>query len=91
METLLHCLWLCDQARSVWLSDLGFNFLVQKNCKSFMEILEVLFNAGSGFRCALFAMVARCLWQRKNKLRERQHTWQLHEIGDKAKELVQEF
>ncbi|XP_030941915.1 uncharacterized protein LOC115966927 [Quercus lobata] len=36
-------------------------------------------------------MVAWCLWQRRNRLREHQHTWQLHEIGNKAKELVQEF
>ena len=56
-----------------------------------MEILEGLFNAGSGFRYALFAMVAWCLWQKRNRLREHQHTWQLHEIGNKAKELVQEF
>ena len=26
-ESLLHCLWLCDQARSVWMSDPRFLFL----------------------------------------------------------------
>lgn len=31
VESILHCLWLCDQSRSVWLFDLGFCFLVQKN------------------------------------------------------------
>uniref|UniRef100_A0A7N2LPB7 Reverse transcriptase zinc-binding domain-containing protein n=1 Tax=Quercus lobata TaxID=97700 RepID=A0A7N2LPB7_QUELO len=58
-ESLMHCLWLCDQAR-----------------------------AGSGFRCALFAMIAWFLWERRNRMRERQRTWQFHEVGDKAKELV---
>ena len=62
-ESLLHCLWLCDQARFVWLSDPGFLFLTQKNCRSFLEILETLFSAGSGFRCAQFAMTAWCLWE----------------------------
>lgn len=84
----MHCLWLCDQARSVWLSDPGFLFLVQKDCRSFFELLEVLFSKESGFRCALFATVAWCLWQRWNKLRVQQQTWQLHEIGDRAKALV---
>lgn len=27
-ESMLHSLWLCDQARVVWLSDPGFHFLV---------------------------------------------------------------
>lgn len=31
------------------------------------------------------------MWQSRNKLRERQNTWQLHEIGDRAKKLVREF
>ena len=45
-ESILHCLWLCDQSHSVWLSDPGFCFLVQKKCRSFLEILETLFNEG---------------------------------------------
>ncbi|KAK7854117.1 hypothetical protein CFP56_033417 [Quercus suber] len=51
----------------------------------------VLFKNGSDFRIALFAMMVGCLWQRQNKLRECQPSWQLHEIGDIAKELVHEF
>ena len=73
-ESLLHCLWLCDQARFVWLSDPGFLFLTQKNSRSFLEILETLFSAGSGFRCAQFAMTAWCLWERQNHLRVHQRT-----------------
>ena len=59
----------------VYMSDSGFLFLTQKNYKSFMEILETLFSVGSGFWCALFAMVAWCLWERQNRVRERQQTW----------------
>ncbi|KAK9991527.1 hypothetical protein SO802_026512 [Lithocarpus litseifolius] len=90
-ESLLHCLWLCDQARFVWMSDPGFLFLTQKKCRSFLEVLESLFSAGSSFQCAQFAMTAWCLWESRNRLRVHQHTWQLHEIGVKALELVQEF
>ena len=54
-ESMLHALWLCDQVRSVWMSDLGFLFLVQAKCRSFMELLEVLFTPGTGFRIELFA------------------------------------
>ena len=53
--------------------------------------MESLFNVGSGFRCAQFAMTAWCLWEHRNRLRVHQCTWQLHEIGDKALKLVQEF
>ena len=54
-ESVLHVLWLYDQAPSVWMSDSGFLFLVQVKCKSFLELLEVLFSSGSCFvlRCLL--------------------------------------
>ena len=88
VESIMHCLWLCDQPRLVWLFDLGFGFLVQKKCSSFVEILEALFSEGSAYRCALFATVAWCLWQRQNRVRVYQPSWSLHDIGDRAKELV---
>ena len=71
-DLIMHCLWLCDQARSVWMSDLGFLFLTQKKFRSFLEVLESLFSAGSIFRCAQFAMTAWCLWERQNRLRVHQ-------------------
>ena len=74
LESLLHCLWLCDQA--------------QKKCQSFLEVLESLFSVGSGFRCAQFAMTIWCLWERRNRLIVHQCTWQLHKIGDRALKLV---
>ena len=90
-ESILHFSWLCDQSRPVWLFDPGFCFLVQKKCRSFVEILKALFSEGSTYRCAMFAMMAWCLWQRQNRIRERQPSWSLHDIGDRAEEMVREF
>ena len=61
-KSVMHALWLCDQVRSVWLTDLGFLFLVQAKCRTFLDPLEVLFNHGSCYRVALFATMAWCLW-----------------------------
>nr|XP_023906578.1 uncharacterized protein LOC112018299 [Quercus suber] len=90
-EMTLHRLWLCDQARSVWMSISEFRSLVQKNCQAFFELLEELFSGGSSFQIALFATVAWCLWQRRNRMRERQPVWLLHELGARARELVIEY
>ena len=91
LELMLHSLWLCDQARAVWLSDSGFQFLVQKEYMSFVELLETLFKEGLSFRVALFATISWCLWQRRNQVRVRQPSWQLHEIEGRANMMVREF
>ena len=81
-ESVMHVLWLCDQVRLVWMTNSGFLFSVQVKCRTFLELLEVLFNHGSCYRVALFSTVAWCLWQFCNKLRERQSMWPLHELGE---------
>ncbi|KAK7842554.1 hypothetical protein CFP56_013632 [Quercus suber] len=45
----------------------------------------------STFRTAWFATIAWSLWQRRNRIRERQTTWPLFEIGRRAKAMVEEF
>ena len=90
-ESVMHALWLCDQVRSVWMTDPGFLFLVQAKCRTFLELLEVLFSHGSCYRVALFATVVWCLWQFRNRLRERQSVWSLHKLGERARDLVDEF
>ena len=55
------------------------------------DLLEEVLKNDSGFRVALFATVAWCLWQRRNRVRERQPSWHLHEIGEQALALVHEF
>ena len=64
---------------------------VQKKCRTFFDLLGELFSGGSSFRIAFFATVAWCLWQRRNRLREHQPVWLLHELGDRAKALVMEY
>ena len=34
-ESVMHALWLCDQVRSVWMTDPDFLFLVQANAGRF--------------------------------------------------------
>ena len=63
VELILHCLWLCDQAKSVWMSNLGFSFLFRKEFRFVYDILEEVFKNGSSFRVALFTSVDWCLWQ----------------------------
>ena len=55
-ESVMHALWLCDQVRSVWMMDPDFFFLVQEKCRTFLELLEVLFSHGSCYRVALFGV-----------------------------------
>ena len=90
-KDILYCLWLCDEARTIWRSDPGFQFLHRKNYQSFFDLVTVLLTEVSGYRISLLATTAWCIWQRRNRLRERQPSWQIHEIGDRARELVMEF
>ena len=60
-ESIIHCLWLCDQTRLVWMSLLEFCTLVQKKCQTFYDLLEEVFSAGSARKVAMFATVAWCL------------------------------
>lgn len=46
---------------------------------------------GSQFRVALFSTIAWSLWQRRNRLREKQPSWSLHELGSQAKDYVMEY
>ena len=61
-ELIVHCLWLCDQVRSVWMSLQDFRSLVHKKFRTFYELLEEVFSTGSNRKVALFVTVAWCLW-----------------------------
>ena len=50
----------------------------------------VLLNASSK-SAALFSMIAWCVWQRRNRIREKQPTWEVVDIVKTAAELLQEF
>jgi len=45
----------------------------------------------SRFPVALFCTTAWSLWQQRNRLREKQPSWTLHELGSRAKAYVVDF
>lgn len=56
-----------------------------------MNYWRKFFSIRSTRKVAMFAIVEWCLWQCCNRIRERQPSWQLHELGDHAQRLVDEF
>ena len=50
----------------------------------------VLLNASSK-SAALFSMIAWCVWQRRNRIREKQPTWEVVDIVKRAAKRLQEF
>ena len=56
-----------------------------------MDLFEAVLERGLVFHVAWVSTMAWSLWQRRNKLREKQPTWPLHEVCKRAKELVLEF
>ena len=90
-ETLLHSLWYCEQAQTVWKSERSFVDLYKKQHRSFMDLFEMVNKEGSMFLTTWFATIAWSLWQMRNRIRERQTTWPLVEIGRRAKAMVEEY
>lgn len=72
-------------------SELCFVQYYRKGFRTFFDLLEEVLRKGSGFHVAWFSAIAWSLWQRRNRLRENQSVWPLHEIGARAKDLVTEF
>ena len=65
--------------------------MFQKPYQSFIDLLEAVMQKGSHFRVALFCTIAWSLWHRRNRIREKQPSWSLHELGSRAKDFVMEF
>lgn len=87
----MHALWLCDHAQSVWKSKSSFVYLYQRKYINFMDLFEAILDRGSVFKVAWFSIIAWSLWQRRNRIRERQQTWPFHEVSRWANEMVLEF
>ena len=90
-ETILHSLWYCEHAQTVWKAERSFVDLYKKQHRSFMDLFEMVNKEGSTFRTAWFATIAWSLWQRQNRIRKHQTTWPLMEIGRRAKAMVEEY
>ena len=59
--------------------------------RSFLDLFEAVLELCSTFNVAVFATTAWSLWQRRNRLREHQPTWPLHEVHKRVKEMVMEY
>ena len=46
---------------------------------------------GTVFHVAWFSITTWSLWQRRNRIQEKQHSWPLHEVSMRAKNLVTEY
>lgn len=87
-EDTIHGLWLCDNDKPVRFLTPSFSFLRIKTFSSFRDLMEfVLLSASSKF-AALFSMIAWCVWQRRNRIREKQPTWEVVDIVKIATELL---
>nr|XP_023888394.1 uncharacterized protein LOC112000487 [Quercus suber] len=90
-ESILHSLWYCEQAQVVWRSLRSFAPLYEKHHRTFMDLFKSVLLQNSSFHVAWFATIAWCLWQWRNILWEHQPTWPLLDVGQRARNLVEEF
>ena len=90
-KDVIHCLWLCDHAKCIWLLDVTFSFPRTRNFRSFGDLVSFVIFEMTPNTTTLFSMVAWCIWTRRNKLRERQPVWDVGETVKRARELLQEL
>ena len=57
-EDTIHCLWLCDWVKCIWLSDSIFRPPKKKKIRSFGDLVSVVLANASPATAALFSMVA---------------------------------
>ena len=57
-ESLLHCLWLCPHAQSVWRSEITFANLYTRKHRSFFYLLDDEMQNNSSYHVALFSTIA---------------------------------
>nr|POF23153.1 putative ribonuclease h protein [Quercus suber] len=90
-EDVIHSLWLCDHAKSIWFSDQAFHHPRTRTFRCFGDLMTFVLTELSSSTAALFSMVAWCIWTRRNNLRERQPVWDVGVTVKRARELLQEF
>ena len=91
LEDTIHCLWLCDAVKGIWLTDPSFSLHRTKTYRSFGELVSAVLIDSCPATAALFSMVAWSLWIRRNRIRERQWVWEVGDTVQRARELLQEF
>ncbi|KAK7837048.1 putative ribonuclease h protein [Quercus suber] len=86
-EDAMHCLWMYDYVKCIWLSDPTFNFPRAKCFNNFCDLVLFVLSEATSSTAALFAMVAWCIWVRPNKLREGQQVWDVSDTIQRAWDL----
>ena len=81
-EDVIHCLWLCDHVKSIWLSDQTLLYPRTRKFRCFGDLVSFVLSKLSSGTTA---------WTRRNRLRERQPVWDVSETMKRARELLQEF
>ena len=79
-KDVIHCLWLCDHVKCIWLSDQTFHYPRTRNFRCFGDLVSFVLSELPSGTAALFSMVAWCIWTRRNKLRERQPCGMLEKL-----------
>ena len=73
------------------MSDKSFSFLHSKRFSSFADALLLLRKDASHGLVEYFAMVAWCIWERRNRVRLGQKAWGIGEVCRHASDLLKEF
>jgi len=73
------------------MSDQLFSFLHSKRFSTFEDVFRFLHGEVFSKLVELFAMVAWSIWERRNRVRERQKVWGIDEVCHRASELLKEF
>ena len=66
-EDTIHCLWLCDRVRCIWLSNPIFSLPRSKIFRIFGDLVSAVLPT----HAQILLLCAWCIWIRRNKLREK--------------------
>ena len=87
----IHVLWFCDSVKPIWMSDQRFSFWRSKRFSEFEDLVCFLYGEISSKLVEFFAMVAWSIWERRNRVQERQKVWGIDEVCTRASKLLKEF
>ena len=90
-EDNIHALWFYDSVKSIWMSYQRFSFLRSKRFSKFEVLFCFLYGEASSKLVEFFAMIAWSIWERQNRIMEREKVWGVNEVCTRASELLKKF
>ena len=90
LEDSIHALWFFDCVKPIWMTDSSSSIRAMHFSKFNELFLFVLPNVPLN-KVAFFAMTAWAIWERGNKLRERQPTCDIGVVFARVPDLLKEF